>query len=111
MATSTTTEIDKLKREFLEYLEIEKGSAIRTIENYEHYLSKIFEHGKFRKVGDITDDSVREFRLWLNRQSTGNNRQTGKTVTKKTQNYYMIALRMFLKYLAKRDIPAMHADK
>jgi len=108
------SEIDKLKREFLEYLEIEKGSSLKTIENYERYLSKIFEHGKFKSVKDINDDSVREFRLWLNRQPAlhaGARRLPGKTVSKKTQNYYMIALRMFLKYLVKRDIEAFSADK
>lgn len=105
------SEIDKLKREFLEYLEIEKGRAIRTVENYEHYLTVFFEFNKIKSPSDITDASVREFRLWLNRQSTGNNRQTGDTVSKKTQNYYMIALRVFLKYLTKRGIAAMPRDQ
>ena len=105
------TEIDKLKREFLEYLEIEKGRAIRTVENYEHYLTVFFEFGKIKSPDDITDTSVREFRLWLNRQTTGNNRQTGETVSKKTQNYYMIALRVFLKYLTKRGIKSMPRDQ
>ncbi|MBU0612071.1 tyrosine-type recombinase/integrase [Patescibacteria group bacterium] len=108
------SEIEKLKREFLEYLEIEKGSSLKTIENYEHYLSKIFEHGKFKDVKDINDNSVREFRLWLNRQPAlhaGTKRIPGKTISKKTQNYYMIALRMFLKYLGKRDIKTLSADK
>ena len=105
------TEMDKLKREFLEYLEIEKGRAIRTVENYEHYLTTFFEFGKIKSPDDITDSSVREFRLWLNRQTTGNNRQTGGTVSKKTQNYYMIALRVFLKYLTKRGIKSMPRDQ
>ena len=103
--------IDKLKREFLEHLEIEKGSALRTVENYEHYLTRFFEFGKIKSPSDITDSSVREFRLWLNRQVTGNNRATGGTVSKKTQNYYLIALRVFLKYLAKREIKALPADR
>ena len=64
------SQIDKLKREFLEYLEIEKGRALRTIENYDHYLTHFFEFAKIKNVNDITDSSVREFRLWLNRQST-----------------------------------------
>ena len=105
------SDIDQLKREFLEHLEIEKGSALRTVENYEHYLTRFFEFGKIKSVGDITDSSIREFRLWLNRQVTGNNRATGGTVSKKTQNYYMIALRVFLKYLAKREIKALPADR
>jgi site-specific recombinase XerD len=105
------SEIDKVKREFLEYLEIERGSALRTIENYEHYLTRFFEFSKIKSPNDITDASVREFRLWLNRQVTGNNRMTGQTVSKKTQNYYMIALRVFLKFLAKREIKALPPDR
>jgi len=105
------TEMDKLKREFLEYIEIEKGRAIRTVENYEHYLTVFFNFAKIKSPSDITDESVREFRLWLNRQSTGNNRITGNTVSKKTQNYYMIALRVFLKYLNKRGIKSMPRDQ
>jgi site-specific recombinase XerD len=104
----------KLKTQFLEYLEIEKGSSLRTIENYNHYLTKIFEHGKFKSPSDITDESIREFRLWLNRQlvsQKGIKKITGATISKKTQNYYMIALRMFLKYLARIDIKAMPTDK
>lgn len=105
------TEIDKLKREFLEYLEIEKGSALRTIENYELYLTRFFEFSKIKNPNDITDVAIREFRIWLNRQVTGNNRMTGQTISKKTQNYYMIALRVFLKYLAKREIKALPPDR
>lgn len=100
-------QISQLKREFLEHLEIEKGSAVRTVENYEHYLTKIFAHMKPQSVSDITDDAIREFRLWLNRQPT----RSKDTVSKKTQNYYLIALRMFLKYLARRDIKALPADR
>lgn len=101
------SEIGKLKRQFLEYLEIEKGSALRTIENYDHYLTKIFTFMKATTPSDITDDSVREFRLWLNRQST----RSGETVSKKTQNYYLIALRAFLKYLSKREVKALSPDR
>ena len=54
---------------------------------------------------------VREFRLWLNRQSTGNNRATGETLSKKTQNYYLIALRAFLKYMARQEIKSMPAER
>ncbi|MCX6757459.1 MAG: tyrosine-type recombinase/integrase [Candidatus Nomurabacteria bacterium] len=105
------SEIENLKRQFLEYLEIEKGSSIKTVENYGHYLTRFFEYTKIQNAKEITDQVVREFRLWLNRQSTGNNRATGKTLSKKTQNYYLIALRVFLKFLAKRDITSLHADK
>lgn len=100
-----------LKREFLEHIEIEKGRALRTIENYEHYLDIFLNQAKVKDPKDITAEVVREFRLWLNRQSAGNNRATGETIKKKTQNYYLIALRGFLKYLAKRDITSLPADR
>lgn len=103
--------IYNLKREFLEYLEIEKGRAIRTIENYDHYLTVFLDQTKITSPNDITNDKVREFRLWLNRQSNGNNRATGETIKKKTQNYYLIALRTFLKFLAKREITSLASDQ
>jgi site-specific recombinase XerD len=104
------TEIERLKREFLEYLEIEKGSSLKTVENYDRYLTRFFEFAKIKTAKEITDSLVREFRLWLNRQFA-HNTKIEKTLSKKTQNYYLIALRMFLKYLTKRKIESMHSDQ
>ena len=92
--------LKQLKTQFLEYVEIEKGRALKTVENYDHYLSRFLDFIKNDNPAEINDATVREFRLWLNRQSTGNNRATGQTLSKKTQNYYLIAIRAFLKYLA-----------
>ncbi|MDP2641925.1 MAG: tyrosine-type recombinase/integrase [bacterium] len=108
---SEVSELERLKREFLEYTEIEKGRALKTIENYDHYLSVFLKHTKLKSSKEINDETVREFRMWLNRQSTGNNRQTGETISKKTQNYYLIALRAFLKYLARRGIATLPSDR
>ncbi|MFA6524172.1 MAG: tyrosine-type recombinase/integrase [Candidatus Paceibacterota bacterium] len=105
-----SSEIETLKRQFLEHLEIEKGSSLKTVENYERYLNRFFEFGKIKNAKDINDTVVREFRLWLNRQ-LANNKNINKTLSKKTQNYYLIALRMFLKYLTKRQIESMHSDQ
>ena len=106
-----TSEIEKLKREFLEHLEIEKGSSLKTIENYDRYLTRFLAFTKIKNPKEINDEAVREFRLWLNRQATGKNKATKETLSKKTQNYYLIALRVFLKYLTKRNIESMHADQ
>ena len=103
--------LKQLKTQFLEYVEIEKGRAIRTVENYDHYLTVFLEQTKVTDPSEITDAKVRDFRIWLNRQTTGNNRATGETIKKKTQNYYMIALRSFLKFLAKRNITSLPADQ
>ncbi|MEX2014085.1 MAG: site-specific tyrosine recombinase/integron integrase [Parcubacteria group bacterium] len=108
---SKTSELERLKREFLEYTEIEKGRASKTIENYDHYLSVFLKHTEIKNPKDINDESVREFRMWLNRQSTGNNRQTGETMSKKTQNYYLIALRAFLKYLARQKVESLSPER
>ena len=106
-----TSELERLKREFLEYTEVEKGRALKTIENYDHYLAVFLKHTEIKNPKDITDEIVREFRMWLNRQSTGNNRQTGETMSKKTQNYYLIALRAFLKYLARQGITSLPSER
>jgi len=102
-------DIKNLKQEFLEYLEIEKGRSLKTVENYDRYLTRFFDFSKITNPNQITDDKVREFRLWLNRQFSNNKKQ--ETVKKKTQNYYLIALRVFLKYLIKRDIKSLAPDK
>ncbi len=99
-----------MKQQFLEYVEIEKGRSVKTVENYDRYLSRFTEYSKLKNAEDITAEKVREFRLWLNRQSTGNNRATGETLKKKTQNYYMIALRSFLKFLAKRGVKSLSPE-
>ncbi|MFA5827181.1 MAG: site-specific tyrosine recombinase/integron integrase [Candidatus Paceibacterota bacterium] len=105
-------DIEKLKREFLEYLEIEKGSSLKTIENYNRYLVRFFSFGKIEKPKDINDEKVREFRLFLNRQSGIKTKgQISATMKKNTQNYYLIALRVFLKYLMKREVSSLSPDR
>lgn len=103
--------LEQLKRQFLEYVEIEKGRAIKTVENYKHYLDVFLRRTGAKSPSDITDNAVREFRLWLNRQVTGNNRQTGQTMSRKTQNYYLIAVRAFLKYLARQEIKSLPSER
>lgn len=104
-------DLEQLKRQFLEYVEIERGRALKTVENYNHYLSVFLEQTKAKSPSDINDNMVREFRLWLNRQVTGNNKKTGETLSRKTQNYYLIAIRAFLKYLARQEIKTMPSER
>jgi site-specific recombinase XerD len=106
------SKIEQLKRQFLEYLEIEKGSSLKTVRNYDHYLSRFFDFTKITEPKEITDENIREFRLFLNRQSGVKVRgQVSATMKKNTQNYYLIALRVFLKYMMKRDISALSPDR
>jgi len=98
----------ELKTQFLEYMEIEKGRSQKTLQNYDHYLTRFFEQAKLKHVEDITVDKIRDFRLWLNRQPSG---RRDETMSRKTQNYYMIAIRVFLKFLMKRGIKALAPDQ
>ena len=99
-------ELAKLKTEFLEHIEIEKGRSVKTVENYARYLERFLIFSKAKNPNDITNETVRKFRLWLNRQPA-----LGGTLKSKTQNYYLIALRMFLKYLVKRNIKSLSPEQ
>lgn len=104
--------LNTLVREFLEHLEIEKGRSLKTIENYGHYLERFVSFAKTTDPKGITDDVVREYRLWLNRQESGTKTEGRKDLLKKkTQNYYLIALRAFLKYLMKRGVPSLAPER
>lgn len=104
-------EINTAKRQFLEYVEIERGRALNTVRNYEHYLDVFFKFGKITHTSDINEDTLREFRLNLNRSKGVKIKgQSQGTMKKSSQNYYLIALRSFLKYLRKRGITAMMPD-
>jgi site-specific recombinase XerD len=97
----------KAKTDFLEYLEIEQNRSQKTIANYDHYLTRLVDYAGDIKISDIDQELVRKWRLWLNRLGTN----TSDELQKSTQNYHLIALRSFLKYCARRDIPALPADK
>lgn len=96
-------EIKKLFNEYLDYLEIEKNRSIKTRENYEHYLKRFLAFAKVGSPNEITADLVRKYRLELNRITP--------PLKKITQNYHVIALRNFLKYLAKRGIETLSPEK
>lgn len=95
-----------MKTQFLEYLEIEKGRGIKTIENYDRYLARFLNFAKVQKPEDITETMVREFRITLNRS-----KGAAGTMKKNTQNYHLIALRAFLKFLRKRDMESLNPER
>ncbi|HEX3095772.1 MAG TPA: site-specific integrase, partial [Patescibacteria group bacterium] len=105
------TQIEKLSQDFLEYCEIEKNKSMLTIRNYAHYLARFADFARSHGIStapQITQDTVRSYRLYLNRLTDERNGRSLKLIT---QNYHVIALRAFLKYLAKRDIDTLSAEK
>src|SRR5438105_1032968 len=97
----------KAKTDFLEYLEIEQNRSQKTVQNYDHYLTRLIDFAGEIKVSEIDPELIRKWRLWLNRLGTNTSDELSKT----TQNYHLIALRSFLRYCAKRGLPALPADK
>jgi site-specific recombinase XerD len=94
-------------RNFLVYLEIEKGRSSMTISNYEFYLNRFIVWAKDPKPEDIDDDMILQYRLFLNRLEDP---QRG-LLKKNTQNYHLIALRSFFKYLTRHNIKTLASEK
>ena len=108
--TKAITKLQKLKTQFLEHMEIEKNRSRLTIRNYDLYLQSFLGFAKTEGTStpeDIDQEVVRRYRLWLNRKKD----RSGRELKLITQNYYIIALRSFLKYLARRDIKTLAAEK
>jgi site-specific recombinase XerD len=99
--------LSELVTDFLEHLEIEQNRSQQTIANYDHYLRRLVEFTDDCDIAKLDNEMVRQWRLWLNRYADNQ----GETLSKTTQNYHLIALRSFLKYLAKRDIKALDSAK
>lgn len=110
-AQTQSSEIGNKIIEFLEYLEVEKGSSPLTIRNYKHYLNRfldwLIKEGIRLELRDINPEIVRQYRVFLSRRSDGK----GGTLSRKTQAYHVISLRSFLRWLIKNDFKVMSPDK
>lgn len=103
-------DLNELINDFLEHLEIEAGRSKKTVDNYRLYLERfynivteILDKNDIRPE-EITKEVLRKYRLKLNRFGSENDSEDLKTIT---QTYHLIALRGFLKYLARRDIKSL----
>ena len=105
------SEIARKVRDFLEYLQVERGSSPLTIRNYKHYLSRFMlwmeSQGIRENLTDINQDMIRSFRVFLS-NLPGENKAT---MARRTQGYHVIALRSFLKWLIRNDFVVMAPDK
>jgi site-specific recombinase XerD len=97
---------EKLLTQYLDYLEIEKNRSIKTRENYERYLRAFFAAERIKDLSDINEERLRRFRLTLARLSG----RQGRGLEKSTQSYYVIAIRNFLKYAARKGYKVLSPD-
>jgi len=100
-------DIKELKIKYLEYLEIEKNKSQKTVENYGRYLDRFLQFAKIENIGQLSEELIRKYRLYLNRLQDAK----GRPLKKITQNYHVIAIRNFLKYLAKNGIKTVPAER
>lgn len=100
-----------LINQFLEYLEIEKNSSKLTIRDYHHYLETFAQwfqkNYPEKSIQDLNLDIIRRYRVFLSNKTD----PKGQTLKKVTQNYYVIALRSFLRYLIKHDVKTLEPSK
>lgn len=99
--------MSELIRDYIEHLEVEGGRSAKTAENYKLYLERFIEFSEDPTVDKITSEMIRKYRLWLNRYKNYNEDELALI----TQAYHLIALRGFLGYLSKRDIPSLSPEK
>ncbi|OGN32800.1 MAG: hypothetical protein A3I92_02490 [Candidatus Yanofskybacteria bacterium RIFCSPLOWO2_02_FULL_43_10b] len=99
--------IKQLKIQYLEYLEIEKGKSLKTLENYGRYLDRFLGYAKIKDINQLTEEIIRQYRLHLNRVRTAD----GQPLKRVTQNYHVIAIRNFLKYMAKIGVKTVAAER
>lgn len=100
--------LSKLVTDFLEYLELERNASQRTIRNYHHYLDRFINFAGDINPSEIDLGLIRKYRLHLARYTDP---KTKRSLKRKTQNFFMIALRAFLRYLARLDINSLSAEK
>jgi len=104
------TPLQTYVNDFLEYSEIAKNQSRNTVAAYYRYLSKFLRFAATLKVTDpkdITLQLVNKYRLYLNRLEN----DKGNSLKLITQNYHLIALRAFLKYLMKNDVKTLSPEK
>lgn len=109
--------LDSLVLGFVEFCELERGLSHRTAEKYHYRLdrfivwlsSDIDRERSLLRITDVTEDSIKGFRLHLNKYIS---EQTKKSLATSTQQHYLVALRAFLKYLKRRkkDMPVVAED-
>ena len=112
--TKSKSPIIKLIPDFLDYIDVEKGLSPKTQENYARFLKRFENWLSFKKMTnllphELTKEIIWKYRIFLARQTTS--RQTKVNLSKKTQNFYLIALRSLLSYFVEKDIISLPPDK
>ena len=98
---------------FIEYLDIERGLSNKSQETYGRFLSKFsswLSDNNLEKLlpHQLTEEYIRKYRVFLSQTL---NKNTREPLKRSTQNYYLIALRIFLNYFTDHDILSLPTEK
>ncbi|MDP3996761.1 MAG: tyrosine-type recombinase/integrase [bacterium] len=101
-------------QDFLDWIDVEKGLSPKSQENYSRFLKRFFDWLKIKKLEELkphelTREHVFDYRLFLSRSTRS--ARTNEPLKKSTQNYYLIALRMFLSFFAHRNFLSLPVEK
>lgn len=111
MSQNMNNELPGLIQQYLEYLEIEKNASKLTIRDYRHYLDVFAKWMEAQNAGKSVEDldlpTIRRYRVYLSNKAD----EKGQTLQRVTQNYYVIALRSFLRFLIKNDFKTLEPSK
>ncbi len=112
--TKTKTEdisLERLINRYLSYIEIEKNYSPYTIEKYKHYLETFRKwfHKNYQQeyIQRLTFEIVRNYRVFLSHHEN----DQGRSMSISTQSYYIIGLRAFLRYLARKGVKSLAPEK
>lgn len=97
----------------LEYCQKEKGLSLKTIKNYKQFLKRFViwlkqSNQTDLSPGELSLKHIQEYKDYLSKQISP---QSNQPITKKTQNYYLIALRALLSYFIEKNIPSLLPHK
>jgi len=100
-------------RAFLEACELDRNLSPLTVRQYEYYLDSLLawlgrRHPEVSEVGDLTAETVREYRRDLGRRL---GKMTRRPLARATQTYFLVALRSLLRYCVLQGIPALPPDR
>jgi len=85
--------INQNLKKFLTYLESDKKRRAETARNYHLYLQRFIADNHLTSVNQIKESTISQWR----------NKLKQRGIKPSTQNYHLIALRQFIRYLAIRD--------
>ncbi len=106
-------EINEAVLRFLEYCELDKNLSLKTVRMYGYYLN-FFKQWLLQsqkaenfQVEKIDDNIVRNFRLFISH--TYKNPYKG-SLKRQTQNYFLVALRSFFRYLIRQKLTVLSPE-